>query len=307
MAPCRLLLTLLLVVLAASQHIQARTLHQQDAPDEAEPSIAAPALDEDILTAVAFAPAPAPTPVPAPAPQPDPAPAPQPEEEERSPPSSPSRKPEKEPSPEAESPPSPSPEGEEETSPSPPAEEEQSPSPPAEEEQSIQEEQSPSAPSGEARQSRRDGQPSYTTGPVPATDGYKPYPVDPSFRGTCDIKNTDENLGRCDDDMGDLGDGTTPADFKMMHDPDQGPRCGILPGLDDIVNGLAETAYSGQYGGCGITSYTITRVCVGQGDKEGHWRVRVLMWPDSNSCEPLCMKMRGQGDSANDLGRTATC
>ncbi len=37
------------------------------------------------------------------------------------------------------------------------------------------------------------------------------------------------------------------------------------------------------------------------------WRVRVLLWPDSNDCEPLCVKMRGQGGEVTDYGRTATC
>ena len=32
---------------------------------------------------------------------------------------------------------------------------------------------------------------------------------------------------------------------------------------------LVETAYSGKYGGCAITGYTITRVCVGQGSAKG--------------------------------------
>lgn len=37
------------------------------------------------------------------------------------------------------------------------------------------------------------------------------------------------------------------------------------------------------------------------------WRVRVLLWPDSDECEPLCVKMRGQGGDVTDYGRTATC
>ena len=37
------------------------------------------------------------------------------------------------------------------------------------------------------------------------------------------------------------------------------------------------------------------------------WRVRVLLWPDSSKCEPLCMKLRGYEGDVGAYGRTASC
>lgn len=126
------------------------------------------------------------------------------------------------------------------------------------------------------------------------------------YRGTCELKEQAESTARCDDDMGDLGDGTVPEDFRLLQDPESAVKC-IVPNLDDIVNGLVQYAYSGRFGTCGINAYTISRACAGQGDKSNNWRVRVLLWPDSNECDPLCIKMRGQGSDVTDYGRTATC
>ncbi|KAL4857709.1 hypothetical protein ACK3TF_002135 [Chlorella vulgaris] len=142
-----------------------------------------------------------------------------------------------------------------------------------------------------------------TQGPVPPAEGFTPVRVPAADRGTCKLKPQQNNM--CDSGMGTV-DGTVPSDYQLLADPDQVERCGAIP-MTSVVQSIADWAYGGKWGGCKVTAFTTARVCVGQGNAAGRWRARILLYPDSDNCKKLCVKMTGAGNSVADYGRTASC
>ncbi|KAI3426281.1 hypothetical protein D9Q98_008654 [Chlorella vulgaris] len=142
-----------------------------------------------------------------------------------------------------------------------------------------------------------------TQGPVPPAEGFTPVRVPAADRGTCNLKPQQNMM--CDSGMG-TEDGTVPSDYQLLADPDQVERCGAIP-MTSVVQSIAEWAYRGRWGGCKVTAFTTARVCVGQGNAAGRWRARILLYPDSDNCKKLCVKMTGAGNSVVNYGRTASC
>ena len=107
---------------------------------------------------------------------------------------------------------------------------------------------------------------------------------------------------------------TTGAGAAAACAPTPCPRCAPAP-----TAGVS--AWGGNWGACGGWAAALpagagrpraaacrrSRCCPDTLPHLAGWRAKLMLWPDSDDCKPLCVKIRGTGNEPDTYGRTASC